>query len=146
MAMAASAMVLIVSAVLHGPRVMWLGAPAAAFGIAQLLWSLLWVRRSSLMLTWTAYFLGTYLIVTWALASTVGLPLRMSSHVTGLGGAAATFSLASMLALSSRAIVVRPAGLVLQIAASAAFPAVLFGAVSYGLLVVLDLLVGASAC
>jgi hypothetical protein len=143
--MAASAIVLIVTAVLHGPRVMWLGAPTAALGIAQLIWSLLWLRRTSLMLAWSAYFLGTYLIATWALASYVGLPLRMSSHVASLGAAAATFSLASVFAVSSRAIIVRPVGLVLQIAASAAFPAALFGAASYGLLVVLELLIGAPA-
>ncbi len=61
-------MLLIAIAFPHWSRLWWQGAFLGALGLAELAWSMAWLRKPSFALIWSGYLLGAYLVPIWSLA------------------------------------------------------------------------------
>jgi hypothetical protein len=138
--MASSGMLLIAIAFPHWSRLWWQGAFLGALGLAELAWSMAWLRKPSFALIWSGYLLGAYLVPIWSLAWLVGFPDGLPHLRTGFGLAATLLALAAITALIGLAVVARPLMGTWKFLGSAAVPAILFALATYGVGLVIDLL------
>lgn len=141
--MAGSGILLIALAPSHRSP-LWDGIFLVIVGVAEVSWSIAWLRRSSFALAWSGYLLGAYLIPVWILASLIGLGPGRPATVTYFGLAAILAALASLLSLSAVVVMTRPMMGRVNFVASAAVPAAVFGSVTYGLGLLLGLIASAS--
>jgi hypothetical protein len=143
--MASSGILLVAIAFPHWSRLWWHGAYLGALGVAELAWSIAWLRRTSFALVWSGYLLGIYLIPIWILASTVGFHDGLPHWSSSFGLAATLFALASTLALTALTVAATPSMGVWKFLGPAAIPAALFALATYGVGLLVDLLAAEAA-